>query len=393
MAFLLAQTSLFAQSKLSNLDLSYRYSNGKGLTGKILCAREDSTAVLLVRIDQALDSLKKYELSYSLINSLEDDITRRYKLSPITSYFQYEDELSSYFGLKANVSNYRYIVLWLSDTLKHKMYPMIKEVRTDRLSAEIALYRKSFNAPIIRNYIAMDTEARVRPIDGTGRNLIIKNYDHNFLPALPPMTRPGETDSISFSADLTFNAATDDTIKFEQPGLYYFELNGAKSGQSIIVTNEQYPGTNSFDELVRNLRYMATEEEYEKMMTSFNKKELFDKFWLNNTKSEEKAREAVREYFKRVRDANVFFTSYKEGWKTDRGMIFIVFGPPNRVFMKDNSEMWIYEKTFELPRVAFTFNRIDTAFTNEHYVLIRNAEYQNLWFRVIDLWRKGKKEY
>jgi outer membrane lipoprotein-sorting protein len=101
----------------------------------------------------------------------------------------------------------------------------------------------------------------------------------------------------------------------------------------------------------------------------------------------------VREYYKRVRRANQLFTSYKEGWKTDRGMIFIVFGPPSRVFVTDKSEMWIYEKSFELPRVSFTFARIDTAFTNEHYVLLRNAEYQNLWYRVVDLWRKGKKEY
>ncbi len=74
-------------------------------------------------------------------------------------------------------------------------------------------------------------------------------------------------------------------------------------------------------------------------------------------------------------------------------MIFIVFGPPTFVFIRDNTEMWIYEKTFELPRLAFTFNRIDTAFTDKHYVLQRDAEYQNLWYRVVDLWRRGKKEF
>lgn len=393
LAFLLVQTTLQAQTKISNLDLSYWYRADEGLTGKILATKEDSTATLLVRIDEALEGLRKYELSYSLANTLEDEITKRYKLAPITSYFQYEDQASSYFGMRVNVSKYRYIVLWLSDTVNYKRYPFIKEVRAEQQSAEVAFYQMNFNAPIIKNYVSINSEARLRPLDGTRRNLIVKNYDHNFLPALPPMSRPGESDSISFRADIEFNASTDDTIRFEKPGLYYFQLIGAKSGQSVISTNEQYPGTNTFDELVRNLRYLATSDEYEKMMTSFDKKELFDKFWLNNTKSEEKARSAVREYYKRVRNANILFTSYKEGWKTDRGMIYIIFGPPNRVFVKDNSEMWIYEKSFELPRVAFTFSRIDTAFTDEHYVLIRDAEYQNLWFRVVDLWRKGKKEY
>ena len=74
-------------------------------------------------------------------------------------------------------------------------------------------------------------------------------------------------------------------------------------------------------------------------------------------------------------------------------MIYIVFGPPSHVFIRDDIEMWIYEKSFELPRVAFNFTKINTAFTNQHYVLVRKAEYQNLWFRVVDLWRKGKKEF
>ena len=393
MVFLLIQVQLLAQNKVSNIDLSYRYKGEGGLTGKILCSREDSTATLLVRVDKSLDSLRRYNLTYSLTNSLEEDIKSKYELAPVSNYFQYEDQSSSYFGLKLKVLNYRYIVLWFEDTSKYIRYPFIKDLQAQRNFGEVAMYRLRFNVPLINNYLPADTKVRLRPLDGTQRNLLVKYYDHNFLPSPPPMTRVEEGAQENFSADNQFAATTNDTLTFDEQGLYYFEMNGAKMGQSVIITDEQFPGTNSFDELVKNLRYLATDEEYEKMSTSFDKKELFDKFWLNNTKSEEKARAAVRAYFQRVRLSNELFTSYKEGWKTDRGMIYIIFGPPNRVFINDNSEMWIYEKSFELPRVSFTFSRIETAFTDEHYVLLRNAEYQNLWFRVVDLWRKGKKEY
>jgi GWxTD domain-containing protein len=389
----LAQINVLAQNKVSNIDLSYRYQEKGGITGKILGIREDSVAVLLVKVDQSLDSLRRFKLTYSLANSLEDDISTKYKLSTLSTYFQYEDQASAYFGIRAKVRNFRYIILWLEDTTKYIRYPLIKDLNISRNVGEIAMYRLNFNAPIISSYLPVKTSVRLRPLDGTLRNLTVKYYDHNFLPAPPPMTRAEEGTEERFSADNQFETSTNDTIAFENPGLYYFELNGAKVGQSVIITDEQYPSTNSFDELVKNLRYLATEEEYEKMSTSFNKKELFDKFWLNNTKAEDRAKEAVRAYYKRVRRANELFTSYKEGWKTDRGMIYIVFGPPSRVFITDKSEMWIYEKSFELPRVSFTFARIDTAFTNVHYVLLRNAEYQNLWYRVVDLWRKGKKEY
>ena len=129
------------------------------------------------------------------------------------------------------------------------------------------------------------------------------------------------------------------------------------------------------------------------MSSSFNKKELFDEFWLNNTKSEAKARRAIKEYFKRVKEANILFTSYKDGWKTDMGMIYIIYGPPPKVFVQDKGVMWIYNKTFELPHVTFFFNYMNTAFTDQHFVLERKAEYQNLWFRTVDLWRSGKKDF
>ena len=129
------------------------------------------------------------------------------------------------------------------------------------------------------------------------------------------------------------------------------------------------------------------------MTTSFNKKELFEQFWLNITKSESKAKRGVKEYYKRVRETNTMFTTYKEGWKTDMGMIYIVLGPPSKVFLKNDGIMWIYNKSYELPRIAFFFTQINTAFSENHYVLVRKAEYQNLWFRTISLWRSGRKEF
>jgi len=40
--------------------------------------------------------------------------------------------------------------------------------------------------------------------------------------------------------------------------------------------------------------------------------------------------------------ANYFFTSYKPGWMTDRGMIYIVLGPPVILHKGDDFEEWIY---------------------------------------------------
>ncbi len=386
-------TGLYGQTKISNLDFQYIYNPENDPLGELKCSKADSIASILLLVNKPLDSLKKYTLSYSLVNSLEDEIEKRIILRPISTYFQYEDQEASYYGFNAKVHDAKYIVVWLSDTVRLIRYPIIKHIEHKEEAEDIILYRKTFNAPVIADYIKENTSLRLGTIGGKRKDINIRYYDHHFLPAKPPMAAIPDSTATKFSHDKLYQLRTNDTINFVDRGLYFIYPDGASYGQSILVTDDQYPKVADFNGLIEALRYLATDEEYLKMTTSFNKKELFDKFWLNNTKSEEKALEAIKEYYTRVREANLLFTNYKEGWKTDKGMIYIIYGPPSRVFRKDNSEMWIYEKSFELPRVAFNFTLIATAFSDEHYVLNRNAEYQNLWFRTIDLWRSGKKEY
>ena len=71
-------------------------------------------------------------------------------------------------------------------------------------------------------------------------------------------------------------------------------------------------------------------------MTYEEKLELFVSVWENHDPTPETPRnEFMTEYFKRVQYANAAFKSFQDGWKTDRGMIFILFGPPSDVFYFD----------------------------------------------------------
>ncbi|MCH8287246.1 GWxTD domain-containing protein [candidate division KSB1 bacterium] len=71
-------------------------------------------------------------------------------------------------------------------------------------------------------------------------------------------------------------------------------------------------------------------------MTYEEKLELFVSVWENHDPTPETPRnEFMTEYFKRVQYANAAFKSFQDGWKTDRGMIFILFGPPTDVYYFD----------------------------------------------------------
>jgi hypothetical protein len=90
-----------------------------------------------------------------------------------------------------------------------------------------------------------------------------------------------------------------------------------------------------------------------------------------------------------VEDANALFTSYKEGWKTDRGMIYTVMGPPVSMTKEADSETWIYQSAGS-EDLRFVFKKISNIFSNNHYELFRDKSYDRPWFLAIDRWRKGQ---
>ncbi len=103
---------------------------------------------------------------------------------------------------------------------------------------------------------------------------------------------------------------------------------------------------------IKQLRYVATQEEIDFIEaggTIAEKQSRFEQFWkkLDPTPNTER-NEAYEEYYSRIDYANKNFRSYVEGWRTDKGMVFIIFGKPynidrqtpygdNRVF-----ERWTY---------------------------------------------------
>ncbi|RLD24847.1 MAG: hypothetical protein DRI71_01310 [Bacteroidetes bacterium] len=390
---ILTSVEALAQLKVSTIDFRFQYDINSNLRGDILSSKQDTTAILRIKFNTPLDSLERYEVSYSLTNSLEEEITTRIRLHKLNSYFLFEDESGSQYGIKAYVGDAKYFVLWLSDSVSNIKYPYIKLLTRHFQSEDILLQQRDLNATVFQSYLPVNSTVRVVSMSKWVSSIQADFYDYHFLPAKPPMAQTKDSLSQTFSVDRSFLINSNDSIQLSEIGLYYFHLGESQLGSTILVRDDKYPRISQIESLAESLRYLATQEEFMKINSSFNKKELFDEFWLNNTKSEEKARIAIKEYFKRVRETNLLFTTYKEGWKTDFGMIYIIFGPPSKILVNDKGILWVYNKTFELPRVNFFFNHVNTAFSDKHFVLDRKPEFQNLWFRTVDLWRTGKKEF
>ncbi|HAE87725.1 TPA: hypothetical protein DCG86_06850, partial [Candidatus Marinimicrobia bacterium] len=66
--------------------------------------------------------------------------------------------------------------------------------------------------------------------------------------------------------------------------------------------------------------------------TGDEQKKLFQDFWKRNDPSPNTPNnELMNEYFHRIELANQLFSGFLDGWESDRGMIYTIFGEPDDV--------------------------------------------------------------
>ncbi|MFW6232503.1 MAG: GWxTD domain-containing protein, partial [Bacteroidota bacterium] len=66
--------------------------------------------------------------------------------------------------------------------------------------------------------------------------------------------------------------------------------------------------------------------------------------------------EAFIEYYTRIETADKNFTSYTEGWRTDKGMVYVIYGTPHNIERYQGyGTQKIYEKWIYLNNREFVF--------------------------------------
>ena len=121
---------------------------------------------------------------------------------------------------------------------------------------------------------------------------------------------------------------SDEAFTLDRQGLYLVQIDSSsKEGLFINCVDEHFPKITQLKELASCLRYITKKEEYQNITNpNLDTKLELDKFWLSRAGNKNKARLLIRLYYNRIQLANEYFSTYKKGWKTDRGMIYTVFG-------------------------------------------------------------------
>lgn len=174
-------------------------------------------------------------------------------------------------------------------------------------------------------------------------------------------------------------------------GFYHFITDTlSKKGFSVFHTPKDYPQVNNLNEAIGSMGYLLNPKEYARLITSSTPRASFDLEWKKISGGKERARNLIREYYKSVSKANQMFTSYKPGWSTDRGMIYIIYGPPKIVYRYDDSEVWIYGEENNLLSDVFKFEKIESSIADNIYILERNINYKVNWNRMVTSWKEDR---
>ena len=134
-------------------------------------------------------------------------------------------------------------------------------------------------------------------------------------------------------------------------------------------------------------RYIATRDEYNRLLNSAHPKLALDQFGLT-VRHSDKARNLIRIYYDRVEEANTFFSGLQEGWRTDRGMVHIVMGILTELGAMGGVRFGFME---EKPNsITFVFNRRSHDLDGNIFILERNHMYRTSWDRMVTSWRNGR---
>jgi len=144
-----------------------------------------------------------------------------------------------------------------------------------------------------------------------------------------------------------------------------------KKRQKELQKEEQSPYKKWIDEEVP---YIITDQEraaFKKLNTDDEREQFIENFWeRRNPNPGDPENEFKEEYYRRIAYANEHFASGIPGWKTDRGRIYIMYGPPNEIDNHDSGGT--YERPAEegggetstYPFEDWTYNYIEGVGSN-----------------------------
>lgn len=248
--------------------------------------------------------------------------------------------------------------------------------------------------PLFSDRIVGNRRYVIHTSSSTDQRIYARYYNRKF-PLPPPPFAFFEYSPFDYNADATYILEIDENLNatFDAPaeGFYHFQTDTAgKEGFTLFISSEEFPEVKKIENMVDPFRFLVSGKEYKEVITADDMKAAVEGFWIDWSGNKERARSSIKAYYSRVEEANRYFSSHVEGWKSDRGMIYMIYGKPNKVYRTPLLETWIYGEENNPLSITFNFVKVINPFTSNDYRLNREDYYKPSWYRSIEAWRNGR---
>lgn len=394
-------------SSVTQYDYSYLYDDNQAIINpayKVFHHSEDSSTlfyeiksedILYERFNEDSSFVAKVKLKYSLYS---DEALTSIVDSAQQQVFNFGSNaratvLQNHFKFKAPKGSIYWLVVRFRDDNKDlNVVNLLKVDKRDNLNSQYFNYKNG--EKVLIHSISNSTEVEIIKSPLIKENQFIMERSNQSFPMTPPPFIQVKVNqlNVTFEDSYTFNFQDN---KYEATNLKAFnririEQDTSQNSNFVFYFSKAHPKISTLDEMLEPTRYISTSKEYKSIKVAVDPKKALDAFWLKLGKNEERAKAMIQEYYTRVETANRYFSSYKEGWKSDRGIIYIIYGNPTTIRKDAESESWTYGEVDNILSVQFNFYKQTNNFSDNDYELVRNVEYKNNWYRAVDLWRQGK---
>ena len=261
--------------------------------------------------------------------------------------------------------------------------------KKQRYSPSLFLLRDVNGDVMFDNFTSSEDSVSINVAVGGVPNIYVTRYNSDVKYPAPAYVI-GADEQERFKRDTTFVVENGEKVVFSPQGLYILRVDSSdRKGYCLLSSYKGFPMVTQKHALITPMRYICSDEQFNSLRYSPTEKLSAERFWIETGGSLADAQRLIRSFYGRVEYANRYFSCYKEGAMTDRGMIYILCGTPTKVYTASDSQRWVYGRESSGMDVAFIFKRMDNPFSSDVFVLDRNLNKKNIWSKAVSAWREG----
>ena len=303
-----------------------------------------------------------------------------------------DDAIIGYFDVNINSDSFYYASIVLNDRYRKQQFEDIIPIdKKNKGSKENFIITDSTNRVQFLNFIDSNSKIKISSERLRSSTFFITRYYPIYNYPLPIYIE-GQTERMDIVKDTTDIGKADEFITFERPGIYHIRQDTTSvNGLTLLNFYNGFPFLAQKENLAPPMRYITSDDEFNDLRANPDKAKLkTEKIWASMSNTLPKTENLLTTYYKRVQFANVYYTSYNEGWRTDRGLVYTIFGPPSNIYKNTREEQWVYGLENSSLSYDFSFKKAANPLTNNDYILERDSRKKEIWQKAVEYWRKGQ---